>query len=388
MLPTVRYASLVAVALTAGALDAQTVPADWSAAVARFDAYARADGTVGGALVLVEDGKIVREHYVGYADRETGRKADRGTIWHWGSITKTLTAVGAMQLVQRDRLDLDAPVTDHVPEIRRIHNPFGSMDAVTIRMLMSHSSGLQSGTWPWSRGRSWEPFEPTEWSQLVAMMPYMEVSFAPGSRYNYSNPGILYIARAMEAVSGDPWQGYIHKNVFAPLGITESYFGATPWHLVDRRSHNYHLVRRNDAIVTEDRGIDFDPGATIPNGGWNAPIGDLATWAGFLTGSEDSATRARYDRLLPRPLLESMWKPVVRVDDVEEMGLSFFLRSGRRGIIVGHTGTQAGFRSFLYASPSTRRAVIGVVNTSTTIDGARSNAGYREVMAAAIATLQ
>ncbi len=388
MSPIIRSAFLVVVALTAGALDAQTVPDAWSAAVARFDAYARADSTVGGALVLVEDGRIVREHYVGLADRENGVRADRGTIWHWGSITKTITAVGAMQLVRRGRLDLDAPVTDHVPEIRRIHNPFGSMDEITLRMLMSHSSGLQSGTWPWSRGRSWEPFEPTEWTQLVAMMPYMEVAFAPGSRYNYSNPGIVYIARAMEMVSGDPWQGYIYKNIFAPLAIHESYFGATPWHLVERRSHNYHVVRRDGGTAVEDRGIDFDPGATIPNGGWNAPISDLALWAGFLTGSSNPATQARHDGVLPRRLLESMWVPVVQVDDVEKMGLSFFLRQGSGGLVVGHTGTQAGFRSFLYASPDTRRAVIGVVNTSTTIDGARSTAEYREVMVAAVAALE
>jgi CubicO group peptidase (beta-lactamase class C family) len=383
----IRSALLAAAFLSAGTLRAQAQTDAWTAAVATFDAYARADSTVGAALVLVEDGRIVKEHYVGMADRERGIRANRGTIWHWGSITKTMTATGAMQLAQRGRLDLDAPVTNHVPEIRRIHNPFGSMDSITLRMLMSHSSGLQSGTWPWSRGRSWEPFEPTEWSQLVGMMPYMEIAFEPGSRYNYSNPGILYIARAMEIVSGDPWQGYIYKNIFAPLGIHDSYFGATPWHLLDRRSHNYHVVRRDGSLVVEDRGIDFDPGATIPNGGWNAPISDLAVWAGFLTGSSDPATQARYDVVLPRKVLQSMWMPVVRVDEMEEMGLSFFLRRVGDRLVIGHTGTQAGFRSFIYASPENRRAVIGVVNTSTTIDGNRSNAEYRRVMSAAIAAL-
>ncbi|MCA9723078.1 MAG: hypothetical protein KC489_11895, partial [Gemmatimonadetes bacterium] len=66
---------------------------------------------------------------------------------------------------------LDRSAVEFVPELRRIHDPYGTIDAVTVRMLLSHSSGLRNGTWPWARGEAWEPFEPTEWDQLVAMMP-------------------------------------------------------------------------------------------------------------------------------------------------------------------------------------------------------------------------
>lgn len=361
----------------------QPAPANWRAAATEMDRYAQADSTVGAALVFVRDGRITNEHYIGWADRAARVPADRGTIWHWGSITKTLTAVGAMQLVERGRLDLAAPGTRWVPELRRIHNPFGAMDDVTVRMLMSHSSGLPSGTWPWSRGESWEPFEPTEWSQLVAMMPYMKLAFAPGARYNYSNPAIVYVARIIEQITGDPWQGYIFKNLFAPLSLHESSFGATPWHLADRRSHNYHLEKSDNGIAVRDGGTDFDPGATIPNGGWNAPISDIAIWASFLTGSSDRDTQARYDRLLPRRTLESMWQPIVRVNAEEEMGLSFFVRAQGAQRLIGHTGTQGGFRSFMWLDPAARTAVIGVVNTSNDVDGRTSSTGFNALMAAA-----
>lgn len=363
-------------------------PAAWSAATAAMDAYVKSDQIVGSALVLIEAGKITSEHYTGFQDRNNRVAADRNTIWHWGSITKTLTAVAAMQADQivigdvfhgpTHRL-LGSPVTEFVPETARIHSDFGNMDQVTIRMLMSHSSGLQNGTWPWTRGERWEPFEPTEWAQLVAMMPYMKLAFAPGTRYSYSNPGFVYIARAIEKLTHDPWQGRIYKMLFMPLGMKASYFGITPAYLLGQRSQNFAIT---DSGV-RNRGLDFDPGITIPNGGWNAPVTDLARWIGFLGGSADSATQTRYDALLPRTSLEEMWQPVVRVDAEEEMGLSFFIRheGGRR--LVGHTGTQANFRSFFWLDPATHRAVLGVVNTSSDIDGNASDARYRVVMAAA-----
>src|SRR5690606_9917646 len=205
--------------------------AQWPAAVAEMDRYVQADRIVGSALVLVEDGRIVAEHYTGLQDRNNNVAADRNTIWHWGSITKTLTAVAVRQLEQGSNRPrpvpdlLDRSAVEFVPELRRIHDPYGTIDAVTVRMLLSHSSGLRNGTWPWARGEAWEPFEPTGWDQRVAMMPYMQLEFAPGSRYGYSNPAFVYLARIIQAITGDPWQGRIYKTLFMPLGMQASYFG-------------------------------------------------------------------------------------------------------------------------------------------------------------------
>jgi CubicO group peptidase (beta-lactamase class C family) len=349
--------------------------------VARFDRFVRDDQVVGGALVFVNGGPGA-EHYVGFANRADTTRAGRSsmhTFWHWGSITKTLTAVAVMRLVEAGKVRLDQPAVELVPELRRIHNPHGPMDQVTVRMLLAHTSGLQAGTWPWSRGQDWEPFEPTEWNQLVAMMPYMRLAFAPGSRYAYSNPAFVYLARIIEGATGDAWQSYVYKQLLLPLQLHETYFGTTPWPFAAVRSHNYAVTARG--VV--DRGPDFDPGITIPNGGWNARVGDIAGWLQFLMGSDEPETRGYFDRLLPHATVEAMWQPVVRVSDEEEMGLSFFLRraDGRR--LVGHTGTQANFRSFFWMDPASRTAVIGVVNTSNDVDPAASAEGWQEVMAAA-----
>lgn len=330
----------------------------WTAVSRRFDAFAEAAQVVGGTAALFRDGRMVARHHYGFADRASGRRVGDSTVFHWASVTKTLTAIAVLQLRDRGLLALDDPITRWVPELRGVHDPEGAVDRITLRMLLSHSSGLQAPTWPWRRGEPWEPFEPTEWSQLVAMMPYQRLEFSPGSRYGYSNPGYIYLARVVEKLTGDPWAVYVQKNIWTPLGMDRSYVGATPPRLVRQRSHGYRVA--GDSIA--DLGADFDPGITIPNSGWNAPVADVARYLGFLLGPLPDST------VLSRRTLEEMWAPAARtgaaLPEFAAVGLGFFSLEDEGRRIVGHTGDQAGYRSYVYFDPAASTGVILVLNTT------------------------
>ena len=367
-------------------------PDDWSAFLRLFDAYADSDRVVGASVLMMRDGRVLDRHDYGWADRAARQRVDARTIFHWGSITKTLTAIAIMQLHDRRQLSLDEKITRYVPELRQVHDSYGMIDSITLRMLLSHSAGFQNPTWPYTTGKPWEPFEPTTWSQLVAMMPYQELHFRPGSRYSYSNPGFIYLARVIEQLSGDPWQSYVQKNIFAPLELTHSYFGATPYHLAADRSNNYTIRRDSSGSVAEvANGRDFDPGITIPNGGWNAPLSDLARYATFLTGAvHDDSTRRRFDVVLSRTTLSSMWHPLHPMSETaaapDSMALSFFVVHRGTATILGHTGSQAGFRSFIFFNPMTTSAVIAAFNSSNEAEPAR--AAYLRMYEAALALLR
>lgn len=348
-------------------------PADaWTHLSRTFQAYVDSDHVVGASIVYMRNGRILHRYDSGFADAAARVPIDSQTIYHWGSITKSLTAISIMQLRDRGKLSLDDKLVKWVPELHTMHDPYGMMDSITLRMVMSHTAGFQNGTWPYSKGRPWEPFEPTTWNQLVAMMPYQQLEFRPGSRYGYSNPGFIYLARVIEQITGDPWEDYVQKNIFAPLELRWSYFRSTPYYLASHRSHNYYYVRDSTgALKLVDNGADFDPGITSPNGAWNAPVSDLAKYTAFLTGAViPGMSRERYDIVLSRRSLEEMWQPGKPMAQSYEsapnqwMGLSFFVldRGGTR--LLGHTGSQAGFRSFYYFNPMTTAAVIAVFNTT------------------------
>jgi CubicO group peptidase (beta-lactamase class C family) len=351
-------------------------PEGWSAFVQAFDAYVIADSVVGASALLMRDGRVIAHHERGVADRARRQRVDEHSIYHWASITKTLTAIAIMQLRDRSLLSLDDKLTSYVPEVRQIHNPYGSMDAITIRMLLSHTAGFQNPTWPYKAGKSWEPFEPTRWDQLVSMMPYQELEFRPGSQFGYSNPAFIYLARIIEQLTGDPYEVYIQKNIWTPLGMNDSYFGNTPYHLAQRRSNNYTLRRDSSGAETVvANGRDFDPGITIPNGGWNAPLTDLVRYAAFLTNAThgDTTTRRLYETVLKRSSLDEMWKPVAQLPPPREpgsaVGLSFFLLP--QGL-VEHSGYQAGFRSLIMINPRTSQVIIFALNTANEADPEQS----------------
>ena len=329
-----------------------------------------AAGIVGSSFVFLKDGKVAEEIYYGAANLEKKQQVDRNTIYHWASNTKQLTGIAIMQLRDRGLLKLDDPVTKYLPELREVHNSFGSMDDITIRHLMTHSAGFRNPTWPWDEGKDWEPFEPTEYSQLVAMFPFTEILFKPGSKFSYSNPGIIFLGRIIEKLTGDDYEVYVDKNILKPLEMHSSYFDTTPYHLLKHRSHSYYI---RDGKRTEGR-FDANTGITVSNSGLNSPIADMVKYLNFLVGvrTGSGSDRGIYETVLKRTSLEEMWKPQLPtpVDAngnnglTTDSGLIFFLNRRDGRIFLGHGGDQNGFISYIDFEPASRQASIIVFNTN------------------------
>lgn len=369
-----RFGLILLLALLAGTVPAgQSQPSvriageprGWDAFVSYYEDRVMKAGIVGSSLTFLRDGYAATEVQIGYQDLDTKRPVDRETIYHWASITKTFTGVAIMQLRDRGLLSLDDPVVKYVPELRTIHNPYGDVSQVTIRMLMSHSAGFRAGTWPWGGDEPWHPFEPTRWEQLVAMLPYTQLLFPPGSKYSYSNPGVIFLGRIIEELSGDDYEVYITKNILMPLSMRYTFFDRAPAHLKSSRSHSYFLT---DEGLREAR-FDFDTGITVSNGGLNAPLYDMARYLGFLVGGVH-APSPTYDGVLSRKSLEEMWTPQIRAADGEggsggdvQAGLSFFIERHYGVELIGHSGNQNGFLSHLYIHRPSHLAYIVAFNT-------------------------
>ena len=347
-------------------------PADFARAYREFkknyEDELRRHGIVGSSFYFIRDNQVVAKELYGLAHVELNRAVDEDTIYHWASITKTFTGIAIMQLRDRGLLKLDDPVIKYLPELRAAHNPFGDVGEITIKHLLTHTSGFRNPTWTWrDDGKDWQPFEPQRWEQLVAMMPYTEILFKPGSKYSYSNPGVIYLGRIIELLTHDDYEVYIDKNIFKPLEMHNSYFDATPYHLLKHRSHSYYT---RDGKRTPGR-FDANTGITVSNGGLNAPLPDMVKYVNFLLG--DAKKQAIYDGVLKRSTLEEMWRPQIVARDFTQgvmnektaVGLAFFIDEIEGQRYVGHTGDQNGFKSFLSLNPGTRTASLLVFNTET-----------------------
>ena len=325
---------------------------------------------VGSSFVFLRDGEIAFEKHHGSANLAKKQQVDANSIYHWASNTKPFTGIAIMQLRDRGLLKLDDPVTKYLPELREVHNKFGSIDDITIRHLMTHSAGFRNSTWPWDKGEDWEPFEPTEYSQLVSMFPFTEILFKPGSKFSYSNPGIIFLGRIIEKLTGDDYEVYVDKNILKPLGMHSSYFDATPYHLLKHRSHSYYM---RDGKRAEGR-FDANTGITVSNSGLNAPIADMVKYLKFLTGvrTGGGSDRVLYDTVLKRSSLEEMWKPQLptpvdangNTGFTTDIGLIYFLNRRDGRTFLGHGGDQNGFISYIDIEPASRQASIIVFNTN------------------------
>ncbi len=159
-------------------------------------------GLPGLSIAIVDDQQIVWAQGFGMADPSAQKPATAQTIYRIGSVSKLFTDIAIMQLVERGELNLDAPITDYLPDFRP-RNPFGT--AITLRQLMSHRSGLLREP---PAGNYFETTEPSL-AATVRSLNDTELVFAPNTHTKYSNAAIAVVGYLLEARSHRPFAKYV-----------------------------------------------------------------------------------------------------------------------------------------------------------------------------------
>jgi CubicO group peptidase (beta-lactamase class C family) len=292
---------------------------------------------VGGSLARVTPAGMAFEMHWGLADKEKRFVPNADTIYDWGSITKLLCGLTFMQQRDLGRVQLEDLVARHLPAFSKIPKS----DGITIEHLLTHTSGLQTASTP-------EPI-PNEaqyplWPEIEAGFPRLKVEAPPGARYNYSNLGLMLVGRIVELLTRDEWESYAYKNWLMPLGMRDAYFDQTPLHFSNRRAESY-------TAEGKPYRMDVDHGATTSNGGLKASLRDMSRFAQFLLKGE--------------PPLDEMMRPRFATGKGGHVGLAFHLEPVEGRTFIGHGGSAAGFRAWLYVDRPSKQAFILVVNTDT-----------------------
>jgi D-alanyl-D-alanine carboxypeptidase len=277
-------------------------------------------------------------HSSGFADIEAARRGDQRTLHRVASITKTVTATAILQLRDDGRLRLDDPVIRHLPELERLADPHGSVEDVTIRRLLMHTSGLQ-GEVPWQDDERFWLYTPDE---LPGVLHLGRVSTAPEVDHKYSNFGFELLGLVVERVSGRDYVEYARTEILDPLGMRDTTWAPDPEQTA-RRAVGYDARAHDD---TPRRAREMDPGKFLADGGLWSTVEDLGTWIGQQLRTDPAAERGPGQVLAGRTLTE-MHRPTWVADEKWNVAQGLGWYGSRKGetILVGHSGSLWGFRS-------------------------------------------
>ena len=270
-----------------------------------IEAFMSARNVPGGALAVVKDRRLVYARGYGWANRDTKIPVKPDSLFRIASVSKPITGVAVMKLVEQGKLDLDArafALLNLQPAIQSFRDPEPRLRDITIRQLLQHTGG-------WDRNKSFDPmFRPeriaaatntTPPATPVNVIRYMlsqPLDFDPGERYAYSNFGYCVLGRLIEKVTGATYERFVQEKILASAGIKRMRIGAS---LDGKQAPDEVRYYTGANVMTKNvfpGGPEevpqpyggFHLEAMDAHGGWIASAVDLARFAAALHDSQRS----------------------------------------------------------------------------------------------------
>ena len=331
--------------------------ADFAAELdAAFAAAYPADGP--GAAVLVEKGgEVILRRGYGMADLELGVPIAPEMVFRLGSITKQFTAAAILLLVEEGKLALDDTVGG------RLAGYSGPAAPVTLRQLLTHTGGVPSYTDVPEYLAGMREDQTVE--EMIARFRDKPLDFEPGTGWHYSNSGYFLLGAIIEEVSGESYEDFVERRIFAPLGMARSRYGREP-ELVPGRVAGYQGAPgsyENAAYLSMTQ--PYSAGSLL------STVDDLARWNEAL-GS---------DELLPAELRELLWTPAPLADGrATGYALGFVVTDYQGHRIVQHGGGINGFLTSLVRIPEAGIFVAVLSNSPAADPGALALAAATRVL--------
>ena len=195
------------------------------------------------SVAVVEGDKLIFTTSDGFSDLENKTPAAAHTLWRIASVSKSIAATAAMQLVEQGKLKLDEPIWTYVPWY-----PRKGANIITVRHVLTHSSGIRHYDYEAGEKESTEYFRTVEAGLHINGVDREPLKFTPGSRYLYSSYAFLLVAGFVESASGLSFEGYLKERVFAPAGMTTAGLDKNR-DLIPHRARFYRKTDSGSAVV-------------------------------------------------------------------------------------------------------------------------------------------
>lgn len=331
-----KFATLVVLlGLSISGAWAQT-PAEW--AEKKLREAAKGDGP-GVAVLVARDGKIFFQGGYGLADVEKKTPITPETKFRIGSVTKQFTAAAILRLAEEGKLAVSDSLAKFFPD-------FPNAKAITLRHLLTHTSGLHSYTDKPDFYAS--VTEPTTPAALIASFQNDPPDFAPGANFRYCNSGYFLLGEIVAKVSGQPFADYLRTTFFEPLGMKDTgiFVNATP---PPGMALGY-AVEKGKAT----RALDWDMSRAGGAGALYSTVGDLFRWTEALHGGRVINAESLKAMTTPNPLPPG--------SDGMSYGFGLAMSEVDRLPAISHSGGLQGWSSDLMWLPQQRVALVALGN--------------------------
>jgi CubicO group peptidase (beta-lactamase class C family) len=324
-----------------------------------------------GNVLVAENGKVIYQDALGYADFNTKRQLDTNSVFELASVSKQFTAMGTMICMEKGLLKYDDRVIKFFPAF-----PYKT---ITVRHLLTNTSGLPTYDNKFDEVLGYGKIATNKDLFYIIKKAYEPLLFAPGTEWKYSNTNYILLAAIIEKISGTTFSDFMAKNVFGPLGMKRTFVYNT------RRStkkipENYALgfvysdslerYTLPDSLSQFNWVITLD--GVVGDIGVNSTIGDLFTWDRALYGN----------KLVSKATLAEMLSPLVKTSPLDPTSFYGFgeriQTKTMKGKLVYHSGSWPGYSSFLSRYVDSNLTSIILSNNESNVLGL--DAGIRSIL--------
>lgn len=313
------------------------------------------------AVGIVHDGELVYAKGFGMADGKTERAVTPDTVFRIGSISKTFTAIGLMQLWEQGKFQLDDPVSRYLKAYKLEHRD-PNAPPVTFRHLLTHTAGIGEFRTisDLARFRSSFALGVKEGEPVPALDEYyggrLTPELYPGEKWAYANHGFATVGQLVEDISGETFEQYMLRHVLEPLGMFHTDYLRSE-RVRDQLAIGYGSKK---GLPTP---VNYHEIAVRPAGSIFSSVNEMAKYlAALMSGGGN-----QHGSVIKPDTLRMMMEPHYQLDEcLPAMGLAFWLDSIDGHRRAGHDGGWPGFVSAMQVAPDDGLGVIAFTNTRST----------------------
>lgn len=298
-------------------------------------------GEFNGSILVAKDGETILKKGYGYANFEWSIPNNPETKFYIGSLTKQFTSMLIMQLVEEQKLDLDAKISNYLPTFNK-----SIADSITIFHLLTHTSGLMDYT----NEEFWEDSVKLFHTRDYILNNYCGkgLKFVSGTQFEYSNAGYFVLGVIIERITGKDFEEVLRERILIPLGMKNTGM-FNPSKIVDESATGY--IKSNDLM---QRASYLDLRNVFSAGGMYSTVEDLFIWEKALYS--ETLITSKYKDMLFKPYLSNYGFGWGILD--YKLG-----HSGKSIHVITHKGAVKGYKSILFRITNNQHTIILLDNT-------------------------